>query len=295
MRQQVFNAIWIGIFLSILSGWPAVATAQSTSLQPMPRPAAETTGVRDTTVPVFYNAEIRPRPRPNSATTTATRLDTPVFVASTAGVTRSPRPEARPRRFQRRVARREARESKARETRVVSRRGSVCRDKGIKGQNISAIAGSQRGCGISDPVRVTSVDGVTLTQSAIMDCTTAKALKTWVQKGLKPTVGRTGGGVKSLRVASHYSCRTRNSRRGAKISEHGKGKAIDISAINLADGSSISVLKDWGRRKRGKILKRAHKAACGPFGTVLGPNSDRYHQDHFHFDTARYRGGPYCR
>jgi hypothetical protein len=38
-----------------------------------------------------------------------------------------------------------------------------------------------------------------------------------------------------------------------------------------------------------------HKAACGPFGTVLGPNSNRFHQDHFHFDTARYRSGSYCR
>jgi hypothetical protein len=42
-------------------------------------------------------------------------------------------------------------------------------------------------------------------------------------------------------------------------------------------------------------MRRAHKTACGPFGTVLGPNADRYHQDHFHFDTARYRSGSYCR
>ena len=33
----------------------------------------------------------------------------------------------------------------------------------------------------------------------------------------------------------------------------------------------------------------------GGFGTVLGPESDQFHQDHFHFDTARHRGGPYCR
>jgi len=28
---------------------------------------------------------------------------------------------------------------------------------------------------------------------------------------------------------------------------------------------------------------------------VLGPEAARYHQDHFHFDTARYRSGSYCR
>jgi hypothetical protein len=42
-------------------------------------------------------------------------------------------------------------------------------------------------------------------------------------------------------------------------------------------------------------MRRMHRGACGPFGTVLGPEADRYHQDHFHFDTARYRSGSYCR
>ena len=46
---------------------------------------------------------------------------------------------------------------------------------------------------------------------------------------------------------------------------------------------------------QGPLLKQMHKGACGTFGTVLGPNSDRYHRDHFHLDTARHRNGPYCR
>ena len=46
---------------------------------------------------------------------------------------------------------------------------------------------------------------------------------------------------------------------------------------------------------RGKALKKMHKIACGPFGTVLGPNANRFHRDHFHFDTARYRSGSYCK
>lgn len=104
-----------------------------------------------------------------------------------------------------------------------------------------------------------------------------------------------GGGLSGLRVVAHYTCRTRNNRPGARISEHGRGKAIDIAALQLRDGSEIAVLRDWGQGPRGRILRRTHKAACGPFGTVLGPNSDRHHRDHFHFDTASHRGGPYCR
>jgi hypothetical protein len=128
-----------------------------------------------------------------------------------------------------------------------------------------------------------------------MDCDTAKALDSWVEKGAKPTVGRLGGGLKQINVIAGYSCRSRNSRAGAKLSEHGKGRAIDISGITLANGKTISVLDGWKKRADRKLLERLHKSACGPFGTVLGPKSDRYHQDHFHFDTARHRGGTYCK
>lgn len=173
--------------------------------------------------------------------------------------------------------------------------GSVCGDPSIRGEKISRIPGKIRGCGLDNGVKVTSVSGVALTQHARIDCNTAKALKTWVDRGVKPAVGRRGGGVKSIKVVAHYACRTRNNKKGARISEHGKGRAVDVAAINLNDGSQMTVLKGWRSAKNGPALKQMHKAACGPFGTVLGPRADRYHQDHFHFDTARYRSGPYCR
>lgn len=175
-----------------------------------------------------------------------------------------------------------------------AKKGSICGVRGIEGAHIKRVPGRIRGCGVDEPVRITAVDGVALSQAAVIDCPTAKALYSWVNKSVIPTVGRKGGGVRSLKVAAHYACRTRNNKKGARISEHGKGRAIDISAIHLNDGSSLTVLKDW-RSRNSKIMRKIHKGACGPFGTVLGPKSDRYHQDHFHFDTARYRSGPYCR
>jgi len=173
--------------------------------------------------------------------------------------------------------------------------GSVCGNPAIRGEQISRIPGKINGCGLDNGVKVTEVSGVALTQHARIDCNTAKALNTWVENGVKPAVGKRGGGVKSLKVVAHYACRTRNNKKGARISEHGRGRAVDIAAINLNDGSQMTVLNGWRSAKNGPALKRMHKAACGPFGTVLGPNADRYHQDHFHFDTARYRSGPYCR
>lgn len=128
-----------------------------------------------------------------------------------------------------------------------------------------------------------------------MDCTTARALGDWVDRGLIPAVGREGGGVASIRVAAHYACRTRNNLAGARMSEHANGRAIDISGIQLRNGRDISVLRDWNSGSKGLILRRMWRAACGPFGTVLGPESNRFHRDHFHFDTAQYRSGSYCR
>jgi hypothetical protein len=127
-----------------------------------------------------------------------------------------------------------------------------------------------------------------------MDCGTAIALNKWVDKTVKPTFKRRGP-VVQLQVAAHYACRTRNNQKGARVSEHGKGRAIDISGFVMADGEVVTVLKGWRKNPSQKQLKKIWRGACGPFGTVLGPNSDRYHADHFHLDTARYRTGSYGR
>ncbi|WP_371156464.1 extensin family protein [Jannaschia sp. 2305UL9-9] len=172
--------------------------------------------------------------------------------------------------------------------------GGICGRGSIKGEVIAPVSGDGA-CGIPNAVRVTAVSGVTLTRPARMDCGTAQALDTWVRDGVVPVVGRRGGGAVALQVAAGYACRTRNNQPGARVSEHGKGRAIDISGIRLANGTTISVLRDWGRGAEGRILRDLHARACGPFGTVLGPESDVHHRDHFHFDTASYRSGSYCR
>lgn len=272
-------------------------------IQPVARPAS-VQDVQPEFAVFLTNApglkrSIRPQIRPVAAKITPKRVQV-VQVTSAVLLRRSLRPIVRPENLRRKNTVVAAGFGKATSTPKSSRikktkKGSICGSRTIRGQTMSPIAGRLKGCGVSDPVRVTSIDGVMLSQAATMDCTTANALETWVKKGVKPVVGRLGGGVSSLQVVAHYSCRTRNSQPGAKISEHGKGHAIDISAINLKNGVSLTVLKGWRDPAQGKVLKAMHKSACGPFGTVLGPKSDKFHQDHFHLDTARYRSGSYCR
>jgi len=290
------------VMICMFVGQIAVGEALNRSQRPKARPVGITNYVvRGTTVPVFYGARVRPPRRPAFASQIEHRDVSPapsgavVVVATVRGLTRSLRPRARPKNMRRIMSRAQEAELRVRREVRGPRRGSVCGDRAIRGQAIARIRGRISGCGIAKPVRVTQVDGVLLSTPATIDCATAKALKNWVHNGAKPAVGRLGGGIKSLRVVAHYACRTRNNRPGGKISEHAKGKAIDIAAINLNNGTSLTVLKGWRDRRQGPILKRMHRAACGSFGTVLGPNANRYHQDHFHFDTAGYRSGPYCR
>ena len=175
---------------------------------------------------------------------------------------------------------------------VKPKKGSVCGDRRIRGETVPPIPAKVKGCGIADPVRVTEVDGVRLSPAATIDCTTAKALTSWVSGALKPAVGKRG--VSQLNIAASYACRSRNNIKGARVSEHGRGRAIDIAAVVLGNGQVIDVLRNY-RGTSGKFLRVAHKAACGIFGTTLGPGSDGYHENHLHFDTASYRSGPYCR
>lgn len=184
---------------------------------------------------------------------------------------------------------------KLRQQQKVLAAGAVCGDVSIQGEAIGGVPGRISGCGIENAVKVSSVSGVGLSTKATMDCGTARALKTWVDGSAKPALSRKRGGLREIKVAAHYTCRRRNNVKTGKISEHDKGRAIDISAFRLQDGSEITVLKGWSARRSSKALRRMHKDACGPFGTVLGPKANRFHLDHFHFDTARYRSGRYCR
>lgn len=225
-------------------------------------------------------ASLRPVPRPTEAP---------------AAIVQEPAPPKLLQRVLRPFKRPASVEKRGRAAQKARARGAVCGDPAIQGEPVGRVPGRLRGCGLQNAVRVRSVAGVGLSQHAVLDCTTAKALKRWVEKSAKPALRRSGGGLRQLRVAAHFACRTRNNQPGAKISEHGRGRAIDISGFKLADGRVISVLEGWNARSSSRALRAMHKGACGPFGTVLGPKADRFHRDHFHFDTARHRSGPYCR
>lgn len=303
--------------LALLLLWlPQVAVADP-AIRPPPRPdtlsaapapAAVTQRPARTAAaaarPAFAGAaparSVRPPPRPVSIALVAAPPAAPRMAAvqstMSGGAVTSPRPQPRPADLALRrpgatlAASVAPRRAEPGASLLRPQRGALCGDPAIRGEKLAPITGAVRGCGIDDPVRVTEVDGVRLSTPATLDCGTARALRQWVETGLKPAVGRAG--LREIQIAAHYTCRPRNNRPGQPISEHGRGRAIDIAGIRLGNGQMVSVLGDY---RSSRVLQQARRAACGIFGTTLGPGSDRFHADHFHFDTARHRNGPYCR
>jgi hypothetical protein len=141
---------------------------------------------------------------------------------------------------------------------------------------------------------------VRLEPAAMVRCQMVPSIERWAAAVMRPAARRyLGSDVVSMRVAASYACRSRNSKSGARLSEHGKANAIDISEFRLANGRIITVKRGWhGASDARRFLRYIHRGACEHFSTVLGPNADRYHQNHFHFDLASHgRRGTYrvCR
>lgn len=212
---------------------------------------------------------------------------------STLAIAQSLRPVLRPDGLEQQARAEATRNTPSRIAQPGRNTGQLCGVVGLQGDEIESVTGRISGCGIPNAVRLRVVHGVTLTTPATINCGTAQSLSRWVLSA-DEIIGNTGGGIANLRVVASYACRTRNSRAGARLSEHATGNAVDIAGIGLQNGSELSVLSDW-RSRNSSIMRGLHEAACGTFGTVLGPESDRFHQDHFHFDVASYRSGAYCR
>lgn len=170
----------------------------------------------------------------------------------------------------------------------------LCGNPALLGKVIDDIT-TGSSCGVEDAVEVKFVAGVELSIAATLNCRTANILADWVASDAQDAIGSLRSRINGMQVLASYACRTRNSQRGARLSEHSFGNAIDIASFSLANGTVLSVEEDWGGGREGRALRSLHQAACGPFGTVLGPDSDRHHYNHFHFDTAAYRSGSYCR
>lgn len=148
-------------------------------------------------------------------------------------------------------------------------------------------------CGGSDLVEIDAVrlpDGsrVAVEPKAMLRCDMAESLAAWLRDEVAPRLKPLNSPLVAVENADSYECRGRNRVAGAKVSEHGKGNAIDIRDFVLADRRKV-VLTDTAEPK--DLREELRQSACGRFTTVLGPGSDGYHEQHIHLDVIQRRNG----
>jgi hypothetical protein len=128
-------------------------------------------------------------------------------------------------------------------------------------------------------------------------CALAAGFELWLRQGVQPAADALfGERVARIEHLGAYSCRRVYSRETGGWSEHSTGNALDIAAFVLADGRRISVRTDWdGGGEETVFLHRVRDEACKVFGTVLSPDYNAAHADHFHLDQAARGFGGFCR
>ncbi|RDC59823.1 hypothetical protein HME9302_01018 [Alteripontixanthobacter maritimus] len=131
-------------------------------------------------------------------------------------------------------------------------------------------------------------------------CAVSSALHLWLERGVKPAALETfGSPLASIEHYGAFSCRRLYGQSDGRWSEHATGNAIDIAGFLLEDDTRISVLNDWqdegGTGDKARFLRMVREHACDSFATVLSPDYNAAHGDHFHFDQQDRGFGGVCR
>src|SRR5262245_34051363 len=148
-------------------------------------------------------------------------------------------------------------------------------------------------CGNGDMIRLNAVrlpndKRVEVTPTAVLRCAMAESFAAWVRDEASRHVAAQGDALHSVETYGSYACRSRNWVADAKLSEHGKGNAIDVRALVLADGRHVTLTDETVSKP---LRDNLRDSACHRFETVLGPGADSQHNNHIHLDSIERNNG----
>ena len=146
-------------------------------------------------------------------------------------------------------------------------------------------------CGYSDAVRFTAGGALGISyrpQGLGTSCPVAAGLALWEWHAVQPAAIRHfGSKVAAIDHFGSYTCRRIYGRSEGSWSEHSTANAVDIAGFRLEDGTRITVVGDWtAAGAKSAFLREVRDGACELFATVLSPDYNAAHRDHFHFDQA---------
>jgi hypothetical protein len=142
-------------------------------------------------------------------------------------------------------------------------------------------------CPLNDALRVQGGD-VALSSSFLASCRLAVSFALFEHHALQPAAQTVyGQAVTRVDHLGSFACRNVYGRENGRLSQHATANALDIAGFRLADGRSISVLKDWPKDNQdARFLRQVHDGACDVFSVVLGPDYNAAHRNHFHVDVG---------
>ncbi|MEL6169530.1 MAG: extensin family protein [Pseudomonadota bacterium] len=143
-------------------------------------------------------------------------------------------------------------------------------------------------CHIRDRVRLDRVGSAALAPVETR-CATALRLALWERHVLQPLAeAHLGTSVTRILHQSSYNCRPIRtpSGDGQRMSTHATASAIDVRGFTLGDGREIVLTSGWNSADYGRFLRAVRNGACDWFTTVLGPDFNILHADHFHLQAV---------
>ena len=150
-----------------------------------------------------------------------------------------------------------------------------------------ADSGASSTCPLTNVLRVQGGE-VALSSSFLASCPLAVAFALFERHGLQPAAMAVYG-QKVTRVdhLGSFACRNMYGRESGSRSQHATASALDIAGFRLADGRTVSVLKDWPKDNAdARFLRQARDGACDMFSVVLSPDYNAAHRNHFHLDVG---------
>jgi hypothetical protein len=144
-------------------------------------------------------------------------------------------------------------------------------------------------CPLRNTLRVQGAD-VGLSSSFLASCPLAVAFALFERHSLQPAARAVfGQAVMRVDHLGSFACRNIYNRADGRLSQHASANALDIAGFRLADGRTISVLKDWpGDGESARFLRQVRDGACKDFNVVLSPDYNAAHRNHFHLDMGRW-------
>ena len=153
------------------------------------------------------------------------------------------------------------------------------------------------GCSSTNAVTLYHLAGdssrIAVTNADRIACPLSQTVAAWARYGIDRAARQMlGSGLARIETFGSYACRDVSGT--GRRSAHANALALDVSAFVLEDGRRIAVKSHWdgGSEMERRFLRVVHASACKRFGTVLGPDYNGAHEDHFHVELSE---GSFCR